>query len=193
MTSQDRQRLKVLIVLLVVLGLTVVFGYRINRPPTASAVRSPEAKAQASGSAETAARLRLDLVQKPSAEDEIGRNNLFQYRMGRPATDTPRPGAGAGSGPIVKEPVPNQPPASASPPGPPSPPPIPLKYQGFAVVSPGSNQLTAFLADDADHYNVVEGEVLMGRFRIVRIMETTVEVEDLVFNRRQSLPLIKQQ
>ena len=70
---------------------------------------------------------------------------------------------------------------------PPPPPPINLKYQGFAQ----SPDLTAFLADDTRHYNVTVGEILMGRYRIISITDKTVEIEDLQFNRRQMLPLLK--
>ena len=51
--------------------------------------------------------------------------------------------------------------------------------------------LTAFLADDARHYNVTAGEVLMGRYRIASISDKSVEVEDLEYNRRQTLLLLK--
>jgi hypothetical protein len=65
-----------------------------------------------------------------------------------------------------------------------------LKYQGFALTST-PNRLIAFVADDTRHYNVTAGEILMGRYRIVSITEKAVEVEDLDFNRRQTLPLVK--
>jgi hypothetical protein len=75
---------------------------------------------------------------------------------------------------------------------PPGPPPIPLKYQGYAVENPPGGQTTAFLTDDASHhYNVTNGEILMGRYRVNRISTGSVEVEDLQTNRRQTLPLVK--
>jgi hypothetical protein len=74
---------------------------------------------------------------------------------------------------------------------PPQLPPIALKYQGFAVTATPDRTLTAFLADDSRHYNVTAGEVLMGRYRIVSITDKSVEVEDMQYNRRQVLPLLK--
>ena len=80
-----------------------------------------------------------------------------------------------------------------TPPPPPAPPPVPLKYQGFATIqSPNPNPgFTAFLADDTRHYNVTVGEVLMGRFRVLNITDKSVDIEDLAYNRRQTLPLVK--
>jgi hypothetical protein len=77
------------------------------------------------------------------------------------------------------------------PPGPPPPPPITLKYQALYVVSPENGGPTAVLADDSRHYNVKVGEILLGRFRILSINDKSVEVEDLTYNRRQTLPFIK--
>ena len=44
MTKQDRQKLSILIVLVAVLGLTVVLGYRMNQPDTTNAVQAPVTK-----------------------------------------------------------------------------------------------------------------------------------------------------
>ena len=44
MSKQDRQKFNILIVLLVVLGMTVLLGYRMNQPPTTAAVQVPETK-----------------------------------------------------------------------------------------------------------------------------------------------------
>ncbi len=169
MTKQYRQKLNIFIILLVVLGLTLVLGYRMSSPPSVFTVQPPEPKPAANVPTASDARIRLDLVDKPE-ESEAGRTNVFQYRQGRPAPDP------EGSKP-------------------PPPPPIPLKYQGFAVLNFGNSgtpALMAFLSDDSSHhYNVSVGEVLLGRYRIVGITDKNVEVEDLQNNRRQVFPLLK--
>jgi hypothetical protein len=66
-----------------------------------------------------------------------------------------------------------------------------LKYQGYAASAVPGGSFTAFLADDARHYNVTVGEVLMGRYRILGISDKTVDVEDLEYQRRQSLSIVK--
>jgi len=195
MTKENRQKLSILIVLLVVLGLTLVLGYRMNRPEVTAAVQPPETKTSANPPAPTDARIRLDLVEKPaSAAEEIGRKNVFQYRQAPvPVVTGQRGGPGTTpevpSGPVNVPPAPIRPPGPVAPPGPP---PIPLKFQGYAVSSSSGGQMTAFLTDDASrHYNVSAGEILMGRYRITQVSAASVEVEDLEANRRQTLPLLK--
>ena len=187
MTRHDRQRLSIFLVLIVVLGLTLVLGYRMNRPPTTAAVQTPETRQASKAPTASDARIRLDIVENPEKQGDIGQRNLFQYGQRRPAPQTIPP-APQNTAPALP------PAASQAPPivpaGPPPPPPIPLKFTGFAVVS---SSLTAFLTDDAAtrHFNVTAGEVLMGRYRITQITDKVVEVEDLQFNRRQVLALQK--
>ena len=200
MSKQDRQKFSILMVLLVVLGMTAVLGYRMNQPPTTAAVQVPETKTSANPPAPTDARIRLDLIEKAEgSQEEIGRKNVFQYQK-PPASRPPVPGSGgsASTTPGSEQPAPPSvglPPttsgssASAAQPGPP---PIPLKYQGYAAESAPGGQMTAFLTDDASrHYNVTPSEILMGRYRINQISTASVEVEDLETNRRQTLPLLK--
>jgi len=198
MSKRDRQKLSILIILLAVLALTMVLGYRMDRPATTAAVQIPEPKTSANLPAPTDARIRLDLVEKPQGPEEIGRKNVFQYGQ-LPAP--PAPGQRGGST-ATTPPGPSSPPGSpGSPPtgtrptgpiGPPPPPPIPLKYPGYAIETSPGGRMTAFLVDDASrHYNVTIGEVLMGRYRVTQISTTLVEIEDLESNRRQILPLLK--
>ena len=200
MSKQDRQKFSILIVLLVVLGMTAVLGYRMNQPPTTAAVQVPETKTSANPPAPTDARIRLDLLEKAEgSQEEIGRKNVFQYQK-PPASRPPVPGSG-GSASTTTGPQQPAPPLFGLPPttsgssasaAPPGPPPIPLKYQGYAAESAPGGQMTAFLTDDASrHYNVTPSEILMGRYRINQISTASVEVEDLETNRRQTLPLLK--
>lgn len=196
MSKQDRQKLSVFIILLGVLVLTLVLGYRMNRPVVTAAVQAPETKPSANPPAPTDARIRLDLIEKSEdSTEDIGRQNVFQYRQ-TPAP-SPSPASRNGSSPTV--PLPSLPGASG--PGatrptaiiaPPGPPPIPFKYQGYALDSSPGGQITAFLTDDSSrHYNVGIGEILMGRYRITQISANSVEVEDTENSRRQTLPMAK--
>ncbi len=196
MSKESRQKLSIFIVLLAVLGLTLVLGYRMNRPEVTAAVQPPETKTSANPPAPTDARIRLDLVEKPpGSAEEIGRRNVFQYGQApAPVVTGQRGGPGTTpdvpSGPVNVAPAP--PIRPAGPVAPPAPPPIPLKFQGYAVSRSSGGQMTAFLTDDASrHYNVSAGEVLMGRYRITQVSATSVEVEDIEANRRQTLPLLK--
>jgi hypothetical protein len=198
MSKDSRQKLSILIVLLAVLSLTLVLGYRMNRPEVTAAVQPPDAKTSANPPAPTDARIRLDLVEKPpGSAEEIGRRNFFQYRQApAPVVAGQRGGTGTTPGmPSAPGNLPASPGRGAgpvTPPAPPAPPPIPLKFQGYAVSRAPAGQMTAFLTDDAArHYNVSAGEILMGRYRITQISPTFVEVEDIELNRRQTLPLLK--
>ena len=146
MSKRDRQRFGILIVLLVVLGMTVILGYRMNTPQITAAVQTPETKKPPPNQTTASdARIRLDLIEKAEGSQDIGRNNVFQYREGRPATQASRPGLTPPEAPPPPGPAVIFPPLPTRPAGPPPPPPIPLKYQGFAIVN---SSRTAFLADD---------------------------------------------
>jgi hypothetical protein len=195
MTKQDRQKLNIFIILLVILGLTVVLGWRMSSPPTVFTVQPAEPKPVANVPGNSEAKIRLDWVEQ-SEEAEAGRTNVFQYRLGRPAPAPSKPAAPlTATQPVLPPPAPVVPPAPPSPPPPPPPPPIPLKYQGFAVMNSGNTDqpaLMAFLTDESSHhYNVSVGEVLVGRYRIVDITDKNVEVEDLQNKRRLVFPLVK--
>jgi len=189
--TKDRQKLGILIVLLGVLAATSLMGYRMKEPTTTAAVQTPAAKTSANPPSPSDARILLELVEKDSgAKGNIGDRNLFQYRQAPPPpiSRTPVP---ALPGAIAAQPT--QAPIQAPPTRPPAQPvlpPIPLKYQGYASRNGSGQGLTAFLADDARHYNVTVGEVLMGKYRISSITDKSVEVEDLENNRRQTLPLL---
>src|SRR5262245_7107403 len=189
MTKQDRQKLSILGVLIGVLALTVVLGYRMNQPTTTAAVQPAEQKSQVNPPAASDARIRLDLVESAGAEGSIGKRNLFQYQEAPPPAVS---GSARGAAPTIvrNTPPPTPNPIQLRPPGPPQPPPIALKYQGFAATLAPNRGFTAFLSDDSRHYNVTVGEILMGRFRIASITDKSVEVEDLEYNRRQILPLL---
>jgi hypothetical protein len=194
MSKQERQKLSILVVLLVVLVLTLVLAYRMNQPDTTNAVQQAPAPVKVSEKppAQVDAKLRLDLVEKQSGDENAGRKDVFQYhqtpppappasqRGAIPPQATSRPDIGLPTTQVRQVPT-----------GPPPPPPIPLKYQGYAASTVPGGSFTAFIADDSRHYNVTVGEVLMGRYRILGISDKTVDVEDLEFQRRQSLPIVK--
>jgi hypothetical protein len=72
-------------------------------------------------------------------------------------------------------------------PQPPQPPPITLKFFGFAS-KPGEPK-RIFLSQDGDVFIASEGVIINRRYRVLRITGTAVEVEDVLNNNRQSIPL----
>jgi hypothetical protein len=88
--------------------------------------------------------------------------------------------------PIV--PVETQPGATASgPPPPPPPPPINIKFFGFAN-KPGESK-KVFLSQGEDVFIAVEGDIVDRRYKVLTISPMSVEIEDVLNNNRQSIPL----
>lgn len=71
--------------------------------------------------------------------------------------------------------------------GPPPPPPINLKFYGFAS-KPGEPK-KVFLSQGEDFFIATEGQVIDRRYRVLRISPVSVEIEDMLNNNRQSIPL----
>lgn len=70
---------------------------------------------------------------------------------------------------------------------PPPPPPIPLKFFGFAN-KPGE-QKSIFLANGDAVFIGREGDIVNRRYKILRIQSNQVEIEDVLNNNRQTIPL----
>ncbi|MGA2202737.1 MAG: hypothetical protein ABSG40_12305 [Terriglobales bacterium] len=69
------------------------------------------------------------------------------------------------------------------------PPPITLKFFGFAN-RPGETK-RVFLSQGEDIFIAAEGDVVDRRYRVLHISPTAVDVEDVLNNNRQSLPLVQ--
>ena len=74
-----------------------------------------------------------------------------------------------------------------TPPPPPPPPPILLKFFGFAN-KPGEPR-KIFLSQGEDVFIAGEGDIVDRRYRILHIGPGSVEVEDVLNNNRQTIPL----
>jgi hypothetical protein len=92
---------------------------------------------------------------------------------------TTEPGADA--------PAPAQPAMPAAPQEPPGPPPIPLKFIGIA--KQGEGRLYAVLRDERGVYYGAEGDVVEGRYRILRVSADIIEVSYIDGRGRTSIPL----
>jgi hypothetical protein len=74
------------------------------------------------------------------------------------------------------------------PPLPPPPPPINLKFFGFAN-KPGEPK-KVFLSQGEDIFIAGEGDIVDRRYKVLRISPTSVEIEDVLNNNRQMIPLV---
>jgi len=80
-----------------------------------------------------------------------------------------------------------------TPPPPPPPPSLPanMKFFGYGTVPNGASK-RAFLTDGEEVYIVGEGDTLLGRFRILRIGNASLEFEEIDTGRRNSATLDEQ-
>ena len=132
--------------------------------------------------------LRLDLLAKVQAVEAAGgTRNLFQ--MGAPPKPAELP---KGPETIVKiigpaRPLPKVDPA---PPAPPEAPSVQLKFYGFSTVVRNGKK-TAYFMDGEDIEIAAEGEMVKRRYRVIRILATTVQVEDTAGKRTLVLPIVE--
>jgi hypothetical protein len=151
---------------------------------TASAPAKPGMRRTASGKLVPVVEPRLDptldLTQLSKSEDikyaGNGRNIFVAGSVAviekpkRNGTDTPAEDAS------IRQPPPVPPP-----------PPINLKFFGFAN-QPGETK-KVFLSQGEDIFIAAEGDIVDRRYRVLHISATAVDVEDVLNNHRQSLPL----
>jgi hypothetical protein len=72
-------------------------------------------------------------------------------------------------------------------PPPPPPPPITLKFFGFAN-KPGEPK-RIFLSQGEDVFIAAEGDIVNRRYKVLHISPNAVDIEDVLYNNRQSIPL----
>jgi hypothetical protein len=70
---------------------------------------------------------------------------------------------------------------------PPGPPPIPLKFFGFA--SHAGEPTRIFLAQNDTVFIAYEGQIVDRRYKVLRITPNSVEIEDVLNNNRQTIPI----
>jgi hypothetical protein len=194
--AEDRKKVAIAGVLMVAALLLVVRMLLVDSGPSASAPPSFEpsgataaqsvrthprrlakGKKQQTATLNLDPRLRLDLLK--SSEDVryagTGRNIFLSQEeapIPKPVSD-PR---------LDKGKV-----AQTQPPPPPPPPPIELKFFGFAN-KPGQPR-KVFLAKGQDVFIAGEGDIVDRRYKVLRIGPTSIELQDVLNNNRQSIPI----
>jgi hypothetical protein len=129
-------------------------------------------------------RLRLEEIPiARNTEYKSGGRNIFVAQAAAPvvvAHSQPKP-----------KPLPYGPQQPIDPP-PPPPPVLPYKFYGYGTVPNGTGR-RAFLTDSEGLvYVVPEGEVLLNRFRIIKVGNASLEFEEISTGRRGTAPLEEQ-
>ncbi len=143
----------------------------------------PAAKVIGTTSAALDPTLHMDamLVTESMTYEGSGRN-IFSVNSAPPPVVIPKPVANARQVAVVT------PPPVYHAPVPPPPPPIDLKFCGY-FASPKTGDKRAILLHGDDVILAVPGDIVMRRYRIVSIATGSIEVEDMQYNNKQTLPL----
>lgn len=152
----------------------VPIAYFLNRNsgPTPTGTSSADRKFQALTVEDP--RLHLDLLDRIHKEEYTGTHrDIFSLEAPPPPVPKPDPNR------------PVQPPPAVVPSGPPALE-IPATFFGY-VTNPQSGRKQAFFANGDDVFIVAEGETLLSRFRVVKIGNNTVDMEEVSSGRHATL------
>ena len=176
MPEPREKRLLALLIVVAVAGTV----YRLwpgsdSSAPRSSAPRANGSASQGTPSAAIAPDVRLRNLDDERPKPGDGRRNLFRFQA-RSSAAPVRPSAASQS------------PAPSGPPQPPPIPPIPLKFIGVVEASAQAQKI-AVLSDSRGVYYGHEGEVVEGRYLIVRIGVESIEMSYLDGRGRQVIRL----
>ncbi|HZS27663.1 MAG TPA: hypothetical protein VFB76_10565 [Candidatus Angelobacter sp.] len=183
--AENKKQVRWMIALLAVVLLVVVydfvdFGTSSAAPPSASTSTAAQKKVSQVEDNTLDPRLRLDkLAASQNVKYEAGGRNIF--RMEEEASVPKMMGTGRPTLP------PMGPDALPTPTPTPPPPPIPLKFYGFA--SKPNEPKRIFLADKSEVFVARQGDIVERKYKVVQINNTSVIIEDVLYNNRQPIPL----
>jgi hypothetical protein len=185
----ERRRLLVVLAFVVLLGAVAwtYFGSGTPaRPAAARAGSPPPRNRQAAASTDAlpaAESVRLSSLEHDREEPPATTRNPFKFERrasaAKPA-DAPAP---------VFAPAPAEP---AAPTGPPPPPPIPLKFIGVLEQGGGSRWAVLSLGDARAPLHGKEGDIIDGRYRILKIGTESIEMAYLDGRGKQTIRLTGQ-
>lgn len=162
----------------VVVALLVIARPVLN-PPTVPVQQSSNQTVATAGQAPAAPVVDLELDRLRTVGGQLRESARDPFRF-RPKPPPPPPRV-VQAPPVFQPPVPT---------GPPPPPPIPLKF--FGVMTVNGQRVAAFSDERGNTFTGKEGDVLEGRYRLLRIGPDSVDVALLDGRGRQSLRLTGQ-
>ena len=165
-------------------ALTVVVMARRADNPVANPGRSNGRSATTASAAQQppVADLRLDRLKADPSELGESTRNPFQFKS-KAASPGPQTQASASRAPIVVAP----PPVPPVPQGPPPPPPIALKYIG--VLQTAQGRVAIFRDGGGDIVNGREGDIIDGRYRLLKIGTESADLAYVDGRGRQTIRL----
>jgi hypothetical protein len=183
MTTSDKKKTSILVLLLLVAGLS---WYFMNRPAGTSAnlVSKGSVKPKAAGNANQEAQIHIELVSDTSGVN-IGQKNLFSYRQQPVAVKPPEPVRQVPPQPNPPMRVDQLPVQQQAPP-----PWKAFRYEGFSLAKGGKP--LGSISEGGTTYEVKEGDCMMGQYCVTRLTETIAEIDDLQLKRKQTFTRVQQ-
>jgi hypothetical protein len=172
---KQKNQIAALIGLLVV--LLIVAWYYVRSAPSESVSQMSVRHAYAPLGVESPAPHFWEIEQARKTEYSKTLRNIFNLNAPPPPTDP-------------KKVVANVPHVPMGPPVPPVPvpPTLPVTFFGYGTVPNGSSK-RAFLTNKEEIYIVAEGDTLLGRFRILKISNASLEFEEISTGLKNTAPL----
>jgi hypothetical protein len=173
--TENKKKTIVAVVLMIVAIAVVVYQFTGNESAepqtvTPSAAAKPAKKSPLLMAHSLDPTLRFDLLK--SSEDVTYKGTGRDiFRSTAPPPDIPKPNP-------APMPMPQTPPP---------PPPIPLKFYGYEGGKAGANRI--FLIKGEDIFLAKEGDIVDRRYKIVHVGPASVEVQDVLTNNTQTIPL----
>lgn len=161
-----------------VLVALLVIARPVLNPPTVPVQQSSNQSVATAGQAPIVpvVDLALDRLRTVGGQLRDSARDPFRFRP-KPPPPAPR----VVQAPVFTPPVPQ---------GPPPPPPIPLKF--FGVMTVNGQRSAAFIDERGNRFDGREGDVLEGRYRLLRIGPDSVDLAYLDGRGRQSIRLTGQ-
>jgi hypothetical protein len=182
--GRERRTLMMLGALAVVLGVAAVYRYWPSTAADAPAAPSARGTPRTAGGGAQeliAPDVHLEALERERPTPGDIDRNLFRFKS-KPAPLPP-------PGPVAPRAAdPPAPPVPVGPPPPPPVPPIPFKFIGILEV-PGQARRVAILSDARGVYHGREGDIIEGRYRILKIGTESIEMAEVDGRARQTIRL----
>ena len=176
-TPRERPRPWLLAALGIAIVALVFYWMYPSSSPAGPSNQARNARApQAAGQEGASFDVQLDRLKEPPPEPREGNRNPFRFQPKPPPAPPP----------MFKPPPVAQAPQPVQPPAPTGPPPIPLKFFAILEGRPGK---IAGLTDGRDVFKGREGDIIDGRYRIVKIGVESIVMEYVDGRGRQTIPL----
>ena len=178
-----RTRGLTLLLLLVIVGAAGYWLWPSDGPGTSARATAPASgRGGKTGQGDAVADIRLELLQRERGELQPPDRNPFRFeRRASAAAAAPARSQVARAAPAPVVPT--------EPPPPPPPPPIPLRFIGFLQPRDAAGRVAVLSDGRGNVFNGKEGDVIEGRYRLLRVGNDSADLIYLDGRGRQTIRL----